>query len=429
MAGGATPGAPPSPFDLNDLRQQSFVERLTLRLFEDPRWLFATLRRFRPIAHLPFTDFWMITRFDDVEEVLTHNDAFPVPFGDKVSALDGGPNFLLGMEQANADYWRWQKQVMHAFTLDDAATIVTPLSGQFAREIIDGSGGRLDAIQDFITLIPTKICERYYGVPIADDLKVTFGHWTIAMSNFMFGDPTDKPAYRRVALAAGARLRPVVDHAIEEAKAGRGLPDTVLARLIAMQRAGATGLDDAIIRTFLIGMISGFVPTNTMAAGHMLEMLLRRPDFMARTRAAAEAGDDKLLTRCLFEVMRFKPLNPGPFRNCVTDYTLAAGTRRQARLPKGAKLLAGTQSAMFDGRRVARPNEFNPDRQASDYMLFGGGLHWCTGIYIARAQITAMFKALLLTKGLRRAPGKLGQLQLLGPFPEHLFVEFADPRV
>jgi cytochrome P450 len=417
----------PSPFDLTDLRRQNLVERLVQRLVDNPQWLFAILRRFRPIAHLPFTNWWIVTRFDDVQEILAHDRIFPVPFGDKVKALDGGPNFLLGME-ADADYWRYQKQLTQAFKLDDVAKIVAPLAGEFARQIIDGSGGRLDAVQNFITLVPTKICERYYGVPIADDAKVAFGQWMIAMSNYMFGDPTDKPAYRRVALAAGERVRPLVDRAILGAKAGVGSADTVLARLIEMQRAGAEGLTAEIIRTFLIGMITGFVPTNTMAAGHILEILLRRPDFMRRTRAAALAGDDELLKRCLFEAMRFKPLNPGPMRNCAADYTIAAGTPRATRIRKGAKLLAGTQSAMFDERRVIRPNEFNPNRPASNFMLFGYGLHWCLGAFIAEVQITQTLKALLLTKGLRRAPGKAGQLHLLGPFPEHLVVEFADPR-
>ena len=427
-APGLPAAAPPQlPFDLDDLRRQTVIERLVLRLADDPRWLFTILRCVRPIAHLPFTNWWMVTRYDDVQEVLGHDQIFPVPWGEKVKALDGGPNFLLGMA-ADADYWRYQKQVMQAFRFEDAANIVGPLANQFSREIIGRSGGRLDAVQNLITLVATRICERYYGVQIADDAEVTFGQWTMAMSNYMFADPTDKPAYRDVALAAGERVRPIVDRAIVEAKAGAGLPDTVLARLVAMQRAGAEGLTDEIIRTFLIGMIIGFVPTNTMAAGHMLEMLLRRPDFMAPTRAAALAGDDELLRRCLFEAMRFKPLNPGPFRTCAADYTIAAGTRRARRIRKGAKLVAGTQSAMFDGRRVARPNDFNPNRPASDFMLFGYGLHWCVGAFIAEAQITQTLKALLLTQGLRRGPGKAGQLQLLGPFPEHLVVEFAEPR-
>jgi cytochrome P450 len=171
-------------------------------------------------------------------------------------------------------------------------------------------------------------------------------------------------------------------------------------------------------------MITGFVPTNTMAAGHMLEMLLRRPKFMAAAKEAALAGDDERLTRCLFEAMRFMPLNPGPFRICATDYTVAAGTARETTIKRGTKLLAATESAMFDNRRVVRPRTFNPDRPPTDYMLFGHALHWCVGAYIAQAQITQTFKALLVQKRLRPATGRNGKLKTLGPFPWHLTVEF-----
>ena len=57
-------------------------------------------------------------------------------------------------------------------------------------------------------------------------------------------------------------------------------------------------------------------------------------------------------------------------------------------------------------------------------MLFGHGLHWCVGAYIAAAQITQTFKVLLKRRGLRRAKGKAGTLQCYGLIPAHLLVEF-----
>jgi cytochrome P450 len=416
-------GPPTTTFDLNDLRSSSLIEKFVQRLLDDPQWLFGLLRRYCPIPIIPFVNLAVVTRFDDVQEVLGHDWAFPVPFGNKVKELNGGPNFLLGM-QPDADYWRYQKQVMRVFTLEDITKFVGPLATQFSEDIVARSGGKLDAIQDLITRVPTLICESYYGVPIAEQDRVDFANWTIAMSTYMFGDPSDKPAYRRVGVAAGDRVRRLITRAIADAKTTGAKPNSVLARMIDMQSASNGDLTDEAIRTILIGMITGFVPTNTMAAGHMLEMLLRRPDFLEQTRAAAIAGDDDLLKRCLFEAMRFMPLNPGPFRICAHDYTVAEGSSRAKRIRAGTKMLASTQSAMFDERQVKEPYKFDPARPATDYMLFGYGLHWCVGIFIAETQITQTFKALLVKNGLRRAQGKAGQLQLLGPFPEHLTVEF-----
>jgi cytochrome P450 len=420
----ATDIAPAESFDSNDLRAKEggIVARLTERVLDNPQWLFALLRCFWPIPS--FRNWVFVTRCDDVQEVLSHDRDFPVPFGPKIRELNGGPNFILGMEDGT-EYRRYQKQVMQAFRYEDVSAVVAPMANALATQIIAESKGRLDAVQDLITRVPTRISARYYGVPVPESMEVEFGHWTMAMSTYMFGDPTNYPPYARAARAGGARLRPIVDQAIADAKHAGGAGDeTVLQRLVAMQAAGAPGLSDEVIRAYLIGMITGFVPTNTMGAGHMLEMLFRRPDFMAHTRAAALANDDELLRRCLFEAMRFMPLNPGPFRDCASTYTIAAGTKRAKTVTAGMKLVASTQSAMFDGRRIANPRAFDPNRKPSESMLFGYGLHWCIGAFIASAQITQTLKPLLVRGNLRRAQGRDGQLQKLGPFPEHLVVEF-----
>lgn len=379
----------------------------------------------RPLIGL-FIGHKFIAHFDDVQEVLRQDDVFAVPFGPKIELLNGGPNFLLGMADGK-DYQRIHRQVAQAFRREDVPGIVAPLSSEFTKAILDKHQptGEIDAMQDLITAVPTLICEKYYGVPITD--KIGFGQWAMAMGNFLFGDPTDDKKKREIGVAGGERVRAVVDTAIRNAKASGAAPDSVLHRLLQMQAAEPKEtpieekLTDAVIRSFLIGMITGFVPTNTMAAGNMLIMLARYPEFMARACAAARSGDDPLLKRCLFEAMRFRPLNPGPYRICQRDYTIAAGTRRATRVKVGDKVLAGTQYAMFDPTRVTDPHQFNPDRPASIYMLFGHGLHWCIGAYIAETQIMQTFKG-LLARGPVTADWR--ETEYFGMFPAHLKVRF-----
>jgi cytochrome P450 len=184
-------------------------------------------------------------------------------------------------------------------------------------------------------------------------------------------------------------------------------------------------LTDAVIQAHVFGMVIGLVPTNLIAGGNMLDTLLRFPAFMERTRAAALAGDDDLLWRCLQEALRFQHVNPGTWRKCTDRaQTIAAGTAREKTIPAGATLLVSVQSAMFDPRCIERPKKFNPDRRSEDYLVFGYGQHWCIGAYIAMAQITQTFKALLKKKHLRRAKGAAGRLQRIGAYPMHLTLEF-----
>ncbi|WLA68591.1 cytochrome P450 [Bradyrhizobium diazoefficiens] len=410
-------------FDPDDLQPSGWSKRLEW-IFDEPHWLFWLLREFWPIPRL--FGWAAVTRYDDVAEVLEQDDVFQVPFGEKVQRLNGGPNFLLGM-QRDSEYWVCQEQVMQAFRRDDVAKIIAPLAKQASNDIIarseEAGKGRVDAIESLITRVPIVICCEYYGIRVPEPQRIDFGRWLIAMSLYTFGNPLDNPRYERAAIAAAIKVRELVDSSIEYAKGRSVASDTVVDRLVKMQAKNAK-LTDPVIRSYLIGMMTGFVPTNTMAAGHMLVMLLRRPKFMKAAKEAAMAGDDERLKRCLFEAMRFMPLNPGPFRICASDYTVAAGTSRNRTIKKGTKVLAGTESAMFDNRRVTRPRTFNPDRPSTDYMLFGHGLHWCVGAFIAEAQITQTFKALLVQKNLRPSRGGDGKLKTLGPFPWHLTVEF-----
>lgn len=87
-----------SPFDPRDLQTPGLQADLVRWLFANPQWWLAILRNVCPIAR--FKGWALITRFDDVQEVLGLDDVFPVPFGKKVELLDDGPNFLLGMRDS-----------------------------------------------------------------------------------------------------------------------------------------------------------------------------------------------------------------------------------------------------------------------------------------------------------------------------------------
>lgn len=413
----ATP-PPAGAFNPDDLSSSGFVSDAIARILEDPRLPFAFIRRFWPVAKVGSWAF--ISRYDDVRQALADDAVVAVPFGPKVEALNDGPNFLLGM--ANDAQYQWlHKATAAVFPPSDNPNIVAPLAYRHASAILGRSAGRLDAVQNLITLVPTRICEDYYGVAVPDE--IAFGKWTIAMSTYMFGDPGDNPKVARCALAAGSLVRPLVDAALAKARATPDGPDTIARRLVRAE-ADDPRLTDAYKRAILIGMMTGFVPTNTMAAGHILEMLLRRPDMLRAAQHAVRAHDDDLLERCLFEAMRFMPLNPGPFRVIAKDYVVAPGTRRETRLKAGTKVLVGTQSAMFDPRKIVEPNAFEPSRPEDNYLLFGYGLHWCIGEPLARAQITQTLKPLLAQRNLRRAPGARGRLGKIGPFPAHLEVAF-----
>ena len=420
----STPTPAPSPgrrFNIEDMNPRGPFWPLVRRLLEQPQWWMGLLRRFYPIPRISWLRFAMVTRFEDVQEVLDKDRVFQVPFAPRMMELMPGPLFVLAMPDGD-DYRNQRRQIMQTFRLEDIPTMITPRAATLAEEIVAGCGGRIDAIEGLLTRVPTLLCREYYGVQFPD--AKLFAEWLSAISSYLFAPPSDKPSpHLAMVREAADGVRGVIDRAIHDAKEGPARSDTIVARLVRMQRDGGGAPCDELIRAELLGMLAGFVPTNTLASGNILEMLLRRKDFKAAAEEAARKDDDSRLWRCLYEALRFKPINLGPFRTCGTDYTIAEGSSHEKRIRAGTRVLASTQSAMFDERGVVEPKKFDPDRGRHESMVFGYGLHWCIGAFLARAQITQTFKP-LLKRGIRRARGPDGRLRTIGLMPAHLTVEF-----
>jgi cytochrome P450 len=411
-----------SSFKIEDMQTRGLRSAIVKWLLNRPYWWMGLLRTVLPIVHIRCKRWAMVTRFEDVQEVLAHEQVFQVPFGPRMMKLMPGPKFLLAMQDGE-EYRSQRSHIMRAFQIEDISRTIAPRSAELAKQILAKCNGRIDAIEDLLMRVPTLLCSDYYGVRVPD--ATLFAQWTIAISAYMFGPPSDKPDKKLpTALAAANCIRPLIEESICNARRGADRSESIVARLVAMQEKGGGHPSDDMIRAELFGMLVGFIPTNTIASGNVLEMLLRRPDFMEPAREAALADDDEGLWRCLFETMRFRPINPGPFRECAEDYTIADGSCRAKRIPKGTRLLVSTQSAMFDERAIFKPKKFLPDRPSHEYMLFGYGLHWCIGAFLAKAQITQTLKPLLKKRGLRRARDDDGQLQTIGLIPTHLIVKF-----
>jgi cytochrome P450 len=396
------------------------------------RWYLPVMRFITPVVCVPFVG-RVVIRYDQVREVLSKDNDFPVPWGEKMVQVTGGPNaggknFVLGMPRDD-EYRLSYEQLAEAFPLADVAKHVSPLSRDAAERILAFERGveqlTFDAVEKLVTAVPTELCESYYGIQIPD--KVAFARWTLPVSSYLFGPPFGTPANAppadaKLMNAAAACLRKTIRDSIQRAKrVGAAKPGIVLPRLLEMQSRDRR-LSDDVIHAQLFGMVLGFIPTNVLAGGNILETLLLRPEFRVRARAAALAGDDDLLWRCLREALRFRNINLGPWRTCRNGYTIPVGRFREVRIPPDARVLASTQAAMFDPRRIERPHAFDPDRRDEDYLVFSVGQHWCLGAYIAIAQITQTLKPLL--KGaLERAEGRRGRMKRYNVFPLHLHVK------
>ncbi len=275
-------------------------------------------------------------------------------------------------------------------------------------------------------LVPTLLVAKYFGVP-APTVQTMF-HWTRTIFHDIFLNARDDAAIREAALKSATEMNAHVDELIavrqNEMRNGGPENDDVLGRLLKLQCNSSSYLDNITIRRNLMGLIAGAIDTTSKAIAQLTDQLLRRPDKLQEAQSAAAADDDALLSRYIFEALRFNPQNTILFRFCESSYTIAKGTERAMKIEAGRVVIAATASAMFDSEEIETPDEFRIDRPPYDYTHFGYGLHTCFGEYINQVQVTEVTKHLLKQAGLRRSPGAEGELIFSGPFPESMVVVF-----
>jgi len=387
------------------------------------RPLFDTLRKHDPILVVP--KLAVVSLYPDVLEVLDNEAVFSVVpiYAKKMEATTG--DFVLGMDDT-PQYKRETGWMRQATKPDDLKTI-GKLVNQWSADLVAAAAGqgRLDVVAGLSRVVPTRLVGTYFGAPGPDD--ATTMRWMRTIFREIFLNLGNDPEMAQAADVSAKELNAYLDSVIAQRKAeiaaGKPSPDDFLTRLVRLQATSPEIADEAI-RRMVGGTIVGTVDTNSKAIAQAVDQLLDRPTELQAAHDAAQADNDDLVARYVFEALRFNPQNPFLLRQCEQDYTVAAGTDRAKKIPKGDLVLVGTESAMFDPAKFPDPDSFRIDRPAESYIHFGHGIHTCFGKYIATLLIPTVAKHLLKLNNLRRESGDEGKLRNDGAFPDHLVVRF-----
>ena len=366
----------------------------------------------------------VISRNDDVKEVLNRDEDFEVVYGPRMREITGGENFFLGMQNI-PKYTQDTSNMRIAMRRDDVPSIIVPKAAKQSEEIVAASGGRIDLPQALTLQVPAELVASYFGTP--GPTRQEMIDWTTVLFWFLFIDLQADPNTIARSEEASKKFRDYLDRAIAERKANPTETDDVLNRCLEMQKAEIPGMDDVGIRNNLIGMLIGTIPTLSKSATQIMDQLFDHPDALAVAQNAARSDQDDVLAGSIFEAFRFNPINPVIYRRAARDTVVARGTLRARKIPKGSMVFAANFSAMFDPLKIDAPSSFRTDRPWEDYMLWGYAMHTCSGDHINRAILPVLLKPLLKQNNLRRAAGPAGQIDSAGtPFPVHMHVEF-DP--
>jgi cytochrome P450 len=373
---------------------------------------FAVLRRFAPVFRFPFTNTVIVTSFDYVQEVFQRQNDFPVPYQRQVDHLDWKPTFLLAMKDTPA-YWETLRQVKELWRTSDL-DFVREIAHDVSEAALEKSGGRIDAIQGLMVPVTEAVIERYYGVPIPAETREKFFSACMQVAGFLFGSQSLAPKVVANAQAAAAVVWKVIDDAIAAAHKNP-LPDTTI-----IGRCHADKIvDDQHLRSYLMGMIMGYLPTNTLANGHAFDMILNNPDAYRIGCEVGASGDKEQMLRVVRESLRISYILPGLWRTAPEDQVIGIGSKKTYKVEKGRMIYISGMSAMLDSRRIEQPKKFDPNRSPDVYLVYGYHFHYCVGAAIADVMMEEIFTSLL-----RRVPKQVGKMTFNGNFPWSLNITY-----
>jgi cytochrome P450 len=238
--------------------------------------------------------------------------------------------------------------------------------------------GQCDFVQAFARQLPALgLCELI-GVPPED--RERFSTWadTIGLGfNFVLL-PT------KIADIDDALTR-LLEYSGELVAARRADPRDDLVTRIAAAVDEETGMDEAVIRASIAGLVFAGHETTKNQLGWTIAVLSEVPHEWDRVAREPERARD-----VIEEVLRFRSTATGFGRRTLEEVELFG-----VRYPADTSVGGSIWSANRDPREFPRPDEFAVDENRVGVQIaFGQGAHHCLGAALARAELQESLIAL-----------------------------------
>jgi len=352
----------------------------------DPYPLYHRLRETSPV-HKAKLGMWLLSRYDDCwaamrDPRLGKNYAAQIEqrFGAdwrEHPSLTSGEHSMLNT--TGPEHTRLRRLVSKSFTprmIDNLKPTIESTVTALLDPVAEAGGGNVLEAVGFP--LPVTIIGEMLGVPEADrpqfrtlvrDLVAIFEMQPTAEQ--LSAADAAQLAIRRyfLALIGEKRRQPAGD---------------LLSALIAVESDGDRLSDDELVTMASLLFAAGF-ETTTNLFGHGLLGLLRHPEQMALLR-----DDPSLFANLPDEFLRYD--GTAQLVSRVTEAAIEIGGTT---IPAGEQVFTLLGAGNHDPARYPRPDELDVTRTSVEPLSFGGGVHFCLGAALARAEIEITFRNLL----------------------------------
>jgi cholest-4-en-3-one 26-monooxygenase len=373
-----------------------------------PHDQFDRLRREAPVfwhEEAGDTGFWAVTKHADVRHASHDCATFSSELGGTfIPTADEEALSQLRLTILNMDppkHNRYRRLVSKGFTPRMITALVEEIERR-AAVVIDNvcERGEVEFVEEIAAQVPVQmICEMI-------GLEPEVWPRMFELSNQLIGS-RDDPDYQE--LPGGPQAGAMEVYMLCDAVAAdrRVNPrDDIMTALVQAEIDGER-LDDAELNLFFITLIVAGNETTRNLINHSMLALIDHPDQAQRLR-----DDPSLWDTAVDEMLRWGS-SIHNFRRTATKDTELRGVP----IKQGDKVVLYYASANRDEDVFADPHTFDVGRTPNDHLTFGGGgVHYCLGASLARAEIKAT---------MRQIVERLPDLELAGP-PNRLHSDFVN---
>jgi cytochrome P450 len=379
----------------DELLQQAFKDG---SYFSNPFPLFAELRSSNPVFYSPTLGGWVVTRFQDVSEILHNHEDYSSKGRvlHLINKLDPAvqeklpllhTHFATGLAHSDApEHKRLRGLLAQAFT-PKVSEAMRPIAYEVvARQLSDLSDSS-DLIHDVFTPVPALVVGRLLGSSEEDIPNLI--RWAGAINGLYEKGGVIDPIKALYAEEMLQEIRGFVTRLVNERRVLRenGTLDSskdILAGLVNVETQGDSLTESELVSTVVTLFVAGHETTTHLLGNGMLALLGSEFELQKIQE------NPELIPKAVDEMARFDGSVPRSWRITKKDMNVAGVS-----IPKGQLVLPMLSSANRDENEFPNPDLFDVSRDTRKHLAFGRGVHVCLGAPLARIEGQEIIKQIL----------------------------------
>lgn len=348
-----------------------YFDPFDLEIKADPYPVYRRLRDEAPLYYNEPHDFYVVTRFSDVQRFLTEQETFISSKGGVLDVLKAGAEIPPGLFifEDPPLHTKHRGVVSRIFTPKSMAAI-EPQIRNFCVKILDslvGAGG-FDFVRDVGAEVPMRVVGMLVGIPEQDQVMLR-DHFEGALQ---YEANTRRP-FEGIELSY-QKFAEYIDWRAQHPS------DDLMTQMLTIEFEDETGTTRRLTRdeilTYLSLIAAAGNDTTNRLIGWTGKVLADHPD---ERRKLVE--DPSLILNAIEEILRFEPPPYHMARYVARDAEFHGQT-----VPMGSILVCLPGAANRDERRFSDPDRFDVRRKIGHMFSFGYGAHHCLGAALARLE-------------------------------------------